>query len=572
MDKKQKFAELYTPQGEKLKEIGGIPHSEYPRPRMVRQSYLCLNGEWDFGYGKNEIYDRKILVPFPPQSLLSGVNEHISQMDTLFYAKKFSLESNFHTGKRVLLHVGAADQTAEVFLNGKKLGEHVGGYSSFSFDITEYISDENELKIWIRDNLDSRILPYGKQCEKRGGMWYTPVSGIWQTVWLEAVPERYIADISAEFYSDKAEISVSTSDGGEASVIFEGNEFFTTDGSIILIPNEPQMWSPENPKIYDFEIRYGEDKVRSYFALRSIETKSIDGMERICLNGKPYFFHGLLDQGYFSDGIFTPASSECFKTDIMLAKSMGFNTLRKHIKAEPELFYYYCDSLGMIVMQDLINNGSYSFIRDTALPTIGMKWLPDRFLHPKKEAREAFIREGTELVKRLKNHPSVCCFTIFNEGWGQFESNKLYKTIKSLVPRHIIDTASGWFTGAESDVISPHVYFKRVKIKKGKKPVLLSEFGGYSYSVPGHSFNTEKTYGYRIFDSAEALEQAIISLYEKEIIPARKRGLCGAILTQLSDVEDETNGLITYDRRESKVAPERMRKIGEKLSFTRRIE
>ncbi len=569
MRKKQKFAALYTTEGEKLKENGGMPHSEYPRPRMVRDSYLCLNGEWDFGYGKSEIYDRKILVPFPPQSLLSGIKKHIPQSDTLFYSKKFHLDRDFCEGKKVLLHIGAADQRAEVFLNGKRLGEHIGGYSSFSFDITEHISDENELKFWVKDKLDSKILPYGKQCEKRGGMWYTPVSGIWQTVWLEAVPERYIIDVSAEYFIDRTEIEVKTSDfGGDVTFIFEGKEIVTKDGRASLKPDAPELWSPENPRLYDFEVVYGGDKVSSYFALRSIETKNIDGTERICLNGKPYFLHGLLDQGYFSDGIFTPASPACFSDDIMLAKRMGFNTLRKHIKAEPELFYYYCDKLGMIVMQDLINNGSYSFIRDTALPTVGLKWLPDRFLHPKKAARNAFIREGTELVDKLKNHPSVLYFTVFNEGWGQFDSDRLYKIIKHHAPHHMIDTASGWFRGGESDVISPHVYFKKVKIKKGKKPILLSEFGGYSYSVPHHAFNTEKVYGYKLFGSAEELEDAIVSLYENEIIPALCDGLCGAILTQLSDVEDETNGLITYDRKKVKLTTERMRKIAEKLCFT----
>ncbi len=569
MKKKQKFASLYTPEGEKLKKTGSIPHSEYPRPRMERESFLSLNGEWDFGYGKNEIYNRKILVPFPPQSLLSGINEHILQTDTLFYSKKFTLSSDFFTGKRVLLHVGATDQRAEVFLNGKSLGTHIGGYSAFSFDITEHILPENELKIWVKDDLDKKILPYGKQCEKRGGMWYTPVSGIWQTVWLEAVPMRYITEISAEFFSDRAEIEVKTSDFGEDfTAIFDGKELEAKDGKITLTPENPELWSPDAPRLYEFDVIYGEDKVSSYFALRSIERKNIDGIERLCLNGKPYFFHGLLDQGYFSDGIFTPASPECFKNDIMLAKSMGFNTLRKHIKAEPELFYYYCDKLGMIVMQDLINNGSYSFIRDTALPTVGMKWLPDRFLHPKKAARNAFTKEGTELVNRLKNHPSVLYFTIFNEGWGQFESKELYNIIKKLhAPNHIIDTASGWFRGAESDVISPHVYFKKVKIKKGKKPVLLSEFGGYSCSAKGHVFNTEKTYGYKIFNNFEELEAAIISLYENEIIPAMKNGLCGSVLTQLSDVEDETNGLITYDRKKVKVSPKKMREVAEKLNF-----
>ncbi|MBE6538148.1 MAG: glycoside hydrolase family 2 [Ruminococcaceae bacterium] len=551
--KNKVFAKLYTPAGEAL-DKNGTPWNIYPRPLMERDSFFCLNGEWDFSCGK-ETYNEKILVPFPPESLLSGIDRLIESGEALYYKRKFSLPEGFlHSGGRILLHIGAADSEAEVFLNGKRLGEHTGGYSSFSFDITENIQSENELVIKVRDTLKSRVLPYGKQCIKRGGMWYTPFSGIWQTVWIEIVPETYITDVEIKTTTKYAEISVSLSDGRKEGAVFFGDEEIPLcNGKARIDPSTPILWSPENPHLYHFKVRAGKDEISSYFALRSIETKNIDGIPRLCLNGAPYFFNGVLDQGYFSDGISTPASPECYLDDIRLMKELGFNTLRKHIKVEPEAFYYYCDREGMIVFQDMVNNGSYSFLRDTALPTIGLKRLPDKLLHRDKETRAAFERCAEETLTRLKNHPSVCYFTIFNEGWGQFESAKMYEKIKSMVPHHVIDTASGWFSGAPSDVVSPHVYFKPFKLKKSDKPIVLSEFGGYSYSPEGHVFNTGNTYGYKILSSAKELEDALTDLYEREIIPAIEKGLCGAVLTQLSDVEDETNGMITYDRRLVKV-------------------
>ena len=564
--KKDNFKNLYTPEGESLKATH-IPHNVYPRPQMVRNSFLCLNGKWDFGFGKTEIYDKKILVPFPPQSLLSGIEKRIPQSDTLFYKRSFILPEGFRdTDDRVILHIGAADQFAKVCINGKELGEHEGGYDPFRFDITDHLNNENELKISVRDELDKKVLPYGKQREKRGGMWYTPFSGIWQTVWLESVPKEHITDIAIHSNTDRVTISVTACGNLEnCKIIFEGKETLLKDGKAELIPESPICWSPEDPHLYSFKILMGKDEVSSYFALRSIKSEIVDGVPRLLLNGKPYFFNGVLDQGYFSDGICTPADPICFQNDIKLMKEMGFNTLRKHIKTEPEQFYYECDRLGMIVFQDMINNGSYSFIRDTALPTIGMKKLSDKFLHRNKKSRAAFRKTARGIISRLKNHPSVVYFTVFNEGWGQFDSANMYREIKALAPDHIIDTASGWFGGAPSDVISPHVYFKPVKIKMGDKPIILSEFGGYSFSPKDHVFNSEKVYGYKLFESTEELENAIIKLYDDEIIPAVKKGLCGAILTQLSDVEDETNGLISYDRKFIKVSRDKMQSIAERI-------
>ena len=292
----------------------------------------------------------------------------------------------------------------------------------------------------------------------------------------------------------------------------------------------------------------------------------IDGIPRILLNGKVYFFNGVLDQGYFSDGIYTPASPNEYARDILAMKSLGFNTLRKHIKVEPEEFYYQCDKLGMIVFQDMVNNGKYSFLRDTALPTIGFKNLREKKRTPRE--RDAFYEGMKRTVSQLYSHPCVVYYTIFNEGWGQFEADKMYALMRELDSTRIIDTTSGWFKKNESDVNSLHVYFKEVKLKgeKGEKPIILSEFGGYSYKIKEHSANLKKTYGYKKFENQGEFENALINLYENEVIPNVQNGLCGAIYTQLSDVEDETNGFLTYDRRVLKVNCERVRATMEKLN------
>lgn len=557
---------LLTPEGEAL---SGQPWNVYPRPQMVRDSFLCLNGEWDFTVTDSDTppaaYEEKIVVPFPPESRLSGICREMPRDSFLWYRTVFSLPADFQKA-RVLLHCGAADQCATVFVNGKEVGSHTGGYHPITLDITDMLRAENELVFRILDTLD-KTLPYGKQCTKRGGMWYTPVSGIWQTVWLESVPEQYVQKLILRTDTEKAvitavgvkdgEITVDTPDGKLTAALQEGT-------ATVYVPT-PRLWSPEAPHLYPFTLSSGEDTVRSYFALRSITAKKVHGIPRLCLNGKPYFFHGLLDQGYFSDGIYTPASPKCYENDILSVKNIGYNTLRKHIKIEPEVFYYACDRLGMLVWQDMVNNGGYSFIRDTALPTIGLKTRSDRRMHRDPLTRAAFLKHMTETVELLQNHPSIVYWTIFNEGWGQFDGDSAYRRLKTMDDTRIVDTASGWFKGAKSDVESEHVYFKPYRFKASALPVVLSECGGYSYAPAGHVFNTEKNYGYRHFETQEAFEQALLTLYREEIIPAAKMGLCGAILTQVSDVEDETNGLLSYDRKVIKVAAEPMCSIAKDL-------
>ena len=395
---------------------------------------------------------------------------------------------------------------------------------------------------------------------KRGGMWYTPVSGLWQTVWLESVPQNYIENLRIDNRGYSVEISITPALDGTV-IVPELGEYPLTNGSVTITPENPHLWSPEDPYLYDFTIQTPEDKIDSYFAIRSLEIKE----NRLCLNGKPYFFHGLLDQGYWPDGLFTPATPECYAEDILAMKKLGFNMLRKHIKVEPEEFYYQCDRLGMVVFQDMVNNGDYSFFRDTALPTIGLQKLPDKNLHRDKKTRQEFIRQMELTVRQLQNHPSICYWTIFNEGWGQFDSDNVYEIFRKLDDTRFIDSTSGWFRRKKSDVDSLHVYFKPIRLKLGDKPLVLSEFGGYSYKPEGHVFNTESTYGYGKYDSIEKFSAAVAELYEKQVLPAVQQGLSAAVYTQVSDIEDETNGILTYDRKICKLSPEMMLPIAEKL-------
>lgn len=538
---------LYTEEGQFLPEI---PWNVYPRPQLKRDSFFCLNGQWDFAFSENlpEFFDEKIIVPFAPESLLSGICRVKEDGEKLFYKKEFSLPENF-VKDRVFLHFGAVDQIATVYLNGEKVGKNIGGYNHFSFEITDFLKENNELIVEAEDELD-KALPYGKQSKKRGGMWYTPTSGIWQTVWIESTPQKYIEDILIDFDALSAKITVKGVESGQ--IVFSDKTVPIEKGVAYYSPENMEKWSPENPKLYYFTVESGEDKVESYLAFRTLEIKEVKGILRLCLNGEPYYFNGVLDQGYFSDGILTPATEKGFEKDILLMKEAGFNMLRKHIKVEPEQFYYDCDRLGMIVFQDMVNNGEYSFFFDTALPTVGLQKICDKFLHRDKRTRRYFKRAMAETVMSLKNHPSICAWTIFNEGWGQFESDKMYEELKKLDDTRFIDSTSGWFKNKLSDFESLHIYFKKLKIKKSKKPVFISEFGGYALSLEDHVFNADNEYGYKKFDDIESLNGAVYGLFMDELLPLVKEGLCASVYTQLSDVEDETNGLVTYDRKVKK--------------------
>ena len=559
--------DLTTPFEEAAK--GDEWEKEYPRPQMKRNSYLSLCGVWDLGVEKNGATEPvgEVTVPFSPETRLSGVNRTLQKNERYVYEKVFEVSEDF-LAERSLLHFGAVDQIAEVWLNGTYLGEHVGGYLPFTFDVSGVlVVGTNILRVRVTDNLDIE-LAYGKQRKKRGGMWYTPISGIWQAVWLEGVPERYIS--SLRITPTLSSVKIDTVGGEENKTLtlhlLEGDKVYTYAGDSITIEVEnPILWSPENPYLYTFTITDGKDSIDSYFALRTVDIQTVAGKSYICLNGKPYLFHGLLDQGYYSDGIYTPATPEGYRYDIAKMKELGFNMLRKHIKIEPDVFYYECDKQGMVVFQDMLNSGHYSFIFDTALPTAGWR---RGFFHTVSARRRADFEGGScALMDLLYNHPCVCYYTIFNEGWGQyFGASKVYDEFKAYDPTRIFDTASGWFKVPRSDVQSEHIYFRRVQFKREGRPLVLSEFGGYSCKIEGHSFNLDQNYGYTTHPSTESFSNELERLYLEEVLPAiQNDGLCATVLTQVSDVEDETNGLVTYDRQVCKVDDNRMQEMAKKL-------
>lgn len=541
------------------------PYADYPRPQMKRESFLSLNGLWDFAFSRREDipthFSKKILVPFPPESRLSQICLSHAENEFLYYRKTFVLPEDF-VGKNIILHFGGVDQICYVFINGKRIGENEGGYIPFSFSITNYLkSGTNVISLKVVDNLD-KTYPYGKQTKSRGGMWYTQVSGIWQSVWLEAVPQNHIEKIKITPDLRGVEIEVFTAAEEKRITISETGESFSfTDNKIRIEPSEIRLWSPDSPYLYHFTLETENDRVTSYFALREIKMRSINGVMRLCLNGEPYLFNGLLDQGYYPDGIFLPATSEGYRDDILLAKQMGFNMLRKHIKIEPQIFYTMCDELGMIVFQDMVNNSDYSFFRDTALPTVAFKRRKDKNMHKNPRSRAIFEKSAAKTVELLYNHPSVLYYTVFNEGWGQFSADDMYYKLKMQDETRIFDSTSGWFWQSESDVVSHHVYFKKLRARPHpERPVVISEFGGYSLRIDGHLFG-EGNYGYTSCKSTLEFAKAVERLYIKEALPLVKKCLSALVYTQISDVEDETNGLITYDREVVKIEPELMKKI-----------
>ena len=565
---------------------------DYPRPQLKRDSYISLCGVWQLSVKKYKVkvkqYSRfagfaseyqtddfeqtelgGIMVPYPPESRISGIERPLGENETYLYTRQFTLTEEFINDK-VLIHFGAVDTNTVVMVNGRLAGVHRGGYLPFSFDITELIvAGENTITVEVEDTLDIE-LAYGKQRKDRGGMWYTPISGIWQPVWLESVPENYIESI--RLTPSLEDIAIEVKGGAEEKtvIISTENGYITKvfSGENVTIPIEnPQHWSPEKPYLYNFEIISGKDRVQSYFALRTVSIEDVKGQKYICLNGKPYFFHGLLDQGYFADGIYTPFTPAGFVWDIVEMKKLGFNTLRKHIKIEPDLFYYYCDKYGMMVFQDMMNAGKYNYIIDTVLPTIGMK---KGVTHkPSPRRKEFFEKECRILTDILYNHPSVVYYTIFNEGWGQYDADRIYKELKEYDTTRIWDATSGWFIEKDSDVDSHHIYFRKIKIKaRPSRPLILSEFGGFSWKVPDHSFNLDEEYGYKKFKSGEELTKGLCDMYYGDIVPAIRHGLNGAILTQVSDVEDETNGIATYDRQVVKTDEKSMQDMANKLFET----
>lgn len=597
--------QLYTRWGKNLDRDHVL--EEYPRPLLMREDYQILNGWWDYAftidYKQPQQYEGRILVPFSPETALSGVGRQLKPDEYLWYRRNFDLPGwDREKGQnRILLHFGAVDQSCEVRINGHKVKRHTGGYLPFEVDISRYAQESaNELIVAVKDLSDTSYHSKGKQKLNAGGMFYTAQSGIWQTVWLEKVPETYIKEIktvpgiekkiirikvSSSYSTDKKNVDklsrnlpieikirkpglypdpvvkpsqISTEDMLETAVQAVSDKW-------IEIPIESiSLWNCETPYLYYFEVKLGDDRAISYFAMRkfSLETKVHEEFPRICLNGEVQFQNGVLDQGYWPESLYTPPSDAAMIFDIQEMKKTGFNMVRKHLKIEPQRWYYHCDRLGIVVWQDMVNGGSYYKHWFVTYGATLLSWLriPMRDVYPRLLSREAkagrleFIREMKETIRLLGNHPSIAAWVIFNEGWGQFQTEDMTRIVRRLDPNRLIDQASGWFDQGGGDFSSLHNYFFKLFIRpERERASVLSEFGGYSYREPGHCAK-EKLYGYGICKNKKDLEKRFLERWSgvRNLIP---QGLSASIYTQWTDVEEEVNGVFTYDREVRKIEP-----------------
>ena len=600
------------------------PLPEYPRPNMVRDSFLSLNGEWDYCINqKREVseYDGTIIVPFSPETAISGVGKIVNPEDYLHYRKVFTLPQGFKKD-RVLLHFGAVDQECSVYLNGQLLGEHVGGYLAFYFDVTDaLVEGENILTLCVKDMTEKAPHARGKQkLVRKGGMsslFYTPQSGIWKTVWLESVTEGYIESLkitpmfdegavkvevctkSADGSDNKAggsddnsgvmekvgvprQICITVLDAGDvvAEVSVEASTVMATDSTrahkveaTIALGNFIP-WTPEHPHLYDLEVTYGDDKITSYFGMRKFGVgKDKNGILRFFMNNKPFFFNGVLDQGYWPESLLTAPTEEALKYDIIRLKELGYNTIRKHIKIEPDRFYYLCDKLGMIVWQDMPNGGgNYNLLHVMYLTNV-FSWygrtikdnMYGMFARKDEAGRKQYYKDLEGMVKQLYNYPSIAVWVPFNEGWGQFDATKATELIRSLDNTRLVNEACGWFDQKGGDMYSIHNYLRKLKVKPQKdRVVALTEFGGYAFPIPGH-MACEKEFGYKHYKTKEELTANYRRLWEEEIYPNLEKGLGSTIYTQTSDIEEEINGLMTYDREENKFVEEELKALHAKL-------
>ena len=562
-------------------EIGEIPHNEHPLPQFKRENYQILNGKWNLSkVDKNEnvISNDEIIVPFSPETLNSGLNYKFKLLpnEKLVYTKKFNLNSNMNLGV-TFIRFGAVDSYAEVYINENYVGSHEGGFTAFKFDVTKFIkSGENDIKVIVYDEGTRNSGARGKQADKRGGIWYTPQSGIWQTVWLESMPSDYVSnfkvvcndnlksvDVLLENYLNEVEITVYD---GENVII---NKTFTNK---ITLEYDFEVWSPESPKLYNFTLKNKSgDKISSYFGVRTFGvSKDSSGIMRLTLNGKPYFMNGVLDQGYWSDGMLTYPSDKSAYDELKMLKDMGFNTVRKHIKIEPMRWYYHCDKLGLIVWQDFINGGGeYSFMHVAALPFLGFHHKDSDYKYFSRldeRGRKEFKIMVDEILSQLFNVVSIGVWVVFNEGWGQFDSEYFTKYVKGIDNTRIIDSVSGWHDQGvgKTELKSLHTYYTPLKVPKDKRAVVLSEFGGYSLKTENHVFSQDE-FGYKKFKNQQDLLNALEVLFIKKLKPLIKKGLCASIYTQVSDVEDEINGLVTYDRKVIKVPVDAMAKINKQI-------
>ena len=580
-------AQDWKPAGERIKTAwaeqvaAANPLPEYPRPLLVREQWLNLNGLWDYAIlpKGNTVplkFDGKILVPFAIESSLSGVQKNVGDKNELWYHRTFGIPAAWK-GKRVMLNFGAVDWKADVWVNNIKIGSHTGGYTPFTFDITPYIiqGKAQELAVRVWDPTDEGYQPRGKQVNKPQSIWYTSVTGIWQTVWIEPVNQAFISHIKTVPDVDGNSVSVmaavnnaSAEDLVEVKILENGKVVSSGRSSVgqevLLGLQQPKLWSPESPYLYDMEVslihnHVAAEKVKSYFGMRKISTKRDDnGVVRLQLNNRDYFQFGPLDQGWWPDGLYTAPTDEALLFDIKKTKDFGFNMIRKHVKVEPARWYYHCDREGIMVWQDM-PSGDRS-----------PQWQMRNYFNGKEFNRSAlseenYRREWKEIIDLCSSNPCVVTWVPFNEAWGQFKTPEIVEWTKNYDPSRLVNPASGGNHYDTGDMLDIHNYPDPVlAMFDGKRSCVLGEYGGIGLAIDGHLWEQDRNWGYVQYKTSEEATDAYIQLAEKlkGLIPTC---YSAAVYTQTTDVEIEVNGLLTYDRKMVKLNEERIRKVNQEV-------